>query len=203
MLRASPTSRLDPQMVPGWPSGALDPTDTTHRGGRAQGHWAGEDAVRPLQPGPAAGQEAPGWPLRASFSFSFAAAAAAAPPLPALACARTSCPPELGSAGFLGFVGQGYWQNHPAPKALRPRIAPPSGLPCPAAGRPPAGVRQAPGAERQEGKEGETETQRQRERRKQRKNLGLQERNRSSALLTGGEQRRREGGVWVSLPCLV
>lgn len=54
------------------------------------------------------------------------------PPLRALACARTSCPPERsGSAGFLGFAGQGYWQSHPVPKALRPRIAPPSGLPCP------------------------------------------------------------------------
>lgn len=68
------------------------------------------------------------------------------PPLPrppqALACARTSCPPERsGSAGFLGFAGQGYWQSHPVPKALRPRIAPPSGLPCPGGGvgSPPAG----------------------------------------------------------------
>lgn len=63
-------------------------------------------------------------------------------PPQALACARTSCPPERsGSAGFLGFAGQGYWQSHPVPKALRPRIAPPSGLPCPGGGvgSPPAG----------------------------------------------------------------
>lgn len=119
-------------------------------------------------------------------------------PPQALACARTSCPPERsGSAGFLGFAGQGYWQSHPVPKALRPRIAPPSGLPCPGGGvgSPPAGGRGGGGpAEWRGAGRGRRERQRQRERRKQRKKLGLQKRNQTSALSTVVEQRRGEGG---------
>lgn len=107
---------------------ASDPRDTT--GWPCARAPAGEGAVLPLQhplkappPRPAAGPvEAGGLSTPPSLP----------PPLRALACARTSCPPERsGSAGFLGFAGQGYWQSHPVPKALRPRIAPPSGLPCP------------------------------------------------------------------------
>lgn len=107
---------------------ALDPRDTT--GWPCVRAPAGEGAVLPLQhplkappPRPAAG------PVEAG---GLSTPPHLPPPPRALACARTSCPPERsGSAGFLGFAGQGYWQSHPVPKALRPRIAPPSGLPCP------------------------------------------------------------------------
>lgn len=126
---------------------------------------AGEGAVLPLRhplkappPRPAA------WPARSAAGLS--TPPSLPPPPRALACARTSCPPERsGSAGFLGFAGQGYWQSHPVPKALRPRIAPPSGLPCPgwAARQPGGGAgegwREEEAPREGRGGEGETETE--------------------------------------------
>ena len=109
-----------------------------HQRGGCEGAGRGR-VVLPLQhpqkappPRPAAGVEAGSLSTPPSLPR----------PPQALARARTSWPPERsGSAGFLGFAGQGYWQSHPVPKALRPRIAPPSGLPCPGGGvgSPPAG----------------------------------------------------------------
>lgn len=120
------TLALDPRDTRGWGGGACEGTSWGGGSPPAPG------SLRVPPPRPAAGPglvEAGGLSTPPSL------------PLPpqALACARTSCPPERsGPAGFLGFAGQGYWQSHPVPKALRPRIAPPSCLPgrisCPSLG---------------------------------------------------------------------
>ena len=147
------TLALDPRDTRGWGGGACEGTSWGGGSPPAPG------SLRVPPPRPAAGPglvEAGGLSTPPSL------------PLPpqALACARTSCPPERsGPAGFLGFAGQGYWQSHPVPKALRPRIAPPSCLPCPRwAAHRPGGNEEAPWVGAGRGKERDRDRDRDKER---------------------------------------